>query len=225
MKFFRITLISLFLFFTVFSFVSAQGVDLSCNKNSNAYPWCGAGKTEGVAGLVNRFYTVGFGIAGLLAFGVLVYAGIQWTFSGVVTQKIEAREWLYGALWGIALLATGYLILNTINPELVELDNPNLSSSTIQREGPVIGSLCDSSDSSSCPSGSACVTAGRGYRCEVIATAGSLQSGQRCGVSGSASCDSARGLTCQLTYSRNNIQNPTYNRTDPSQNQDYYTCR
>ncbi len=111
-----------FLFFAV----PAQGAVANLTCEGNAYPWCTEGETQGIAGLVARFYTIALSVSGVIAFGILVYGAILWSVSGIVSKKQEAREWIQGALWGILLLATGYLILQTINPNLVELKNPQL---------------------------------------------------------------------------------------------------
>ncbi len=42
--------------------------------------------------------------------------------SGVVERKSEARQWMTSALYGLLVLAAAYLILNTINPDLVNLN-------------------------------------------------------------------------------------------------------
>lgn len=227
--------LALFVGFLLTVLPAYGAIDLTCPTQkdpggSSPYPWCAAGKGGGIAGLVKEFFYIAIGVSGVVAFGVLVYGSILWTVSGVVNTKTGALDLIKGALWGIALLAIGYLILVTINPSFTTLKNPILERNVVIPQTsigapPVVGSLCDLNNAASCPSGSVCRRiSSNNTRCEVTATPGALQRGQRCGVSGSASCDSARGLTCQLTYSRNNIHNPTYNRTDPSKNEDYYTC-
>ncbi len=82
------------------------------------YPWS---DEKSPFGLVVRFYQIGLGLAGAAALGVLIYGAILWTLSGAVTSKQDALEWIKGALWGLILLLAAYLILFTINPNLVEL--------------------------------------------------------------------------------------------------------
>lgn len=84
--------------------------------------------TEKPGVLVNNFYTFALSISGLLAFGAIVWGGIQYTASaGSPSGQSEGKEWIKGALWGLLLLAGAYLILNTINPDIVglELAAPN----------------------------------------------------------------------------------------------------
>ncbi|PIU98446.1 hypothetical protein COS61_01390 [Candidatus Wolfebacteria bacterium CG03_land_8_20_14_0_80_40_12] len=117
-KIILISLICLAGFMVAFSFVSAAEADISCDKYQ--YPWCKE-KIKTPADLVQNFYKIALGLAGAAAFGVLIYGAILWTVSGAVSSKQDARERITGALWGLLLLLAAYLILWTINPELVNL--------------------------------------------------------------------------------------------------------
>lgn len=98
-----------------------SSIDIACDKYG--YPWC-KDTEPGIAPLVNKFYTIALGFAAAAALGVLIYGAILWTLSGAVTSKQDAMEWIKGALWGLGLLLGAYLILWTINPKLVELEDP-----------------------------------------------------------------------------------------------------
>lgn len=82
------------------------------------YPWSEA---DNPADLIAQFYQIALGLAAAAAFGVLIYGAILWTLSGAVTSKEDAKEWIFGAVWGLVLLLGAYLILYTINPDLVNL--------------------------------------------------------------------------------------------------------
>ncbi len=117
--------------FTIFIFIFcvnlalAVGGDLNCKTNQSAYPWCSAaGSNPDPAGLVNNFYKIAVGLAAASAMGVLIYGAILWTVSGAVATKKDAMDWIWGAIWGFVLLLAAYLILYTINPNLVQLNNP-----------------------------------------------------------------------------------------------------
>ena len=97
----------------------AAQLRLSCDKNSSAYPWCETGKTPG--GFVATFYRIALGLVGGAALGVLIYGAILWTLSEAVTSKEYAKKWITGAVWGLVLLLGAYLILYTINPDLVNI--------------------------------------------------------------------------------------------------------
>ncbi len=62
-------------------------------------------------------------IGGLLAFAILVYSGfIYLTSSGNPIKINEAKSKIFNAIIGILLLLSAYLILTTINPNLVILE-------------------------------------------------------------------------------------------------------
>ncbi|PIZ45364.1 hypothetical protein COY31_00500 [Candidatus Wolfebacteria bacterium CG_4_10_14_0_2_um_filter_39_18] len=86
------------------------------------YPWADA---TSPADFISKFYRIALGVVGGAALGVLVYGAILWTVSGAVSTKQDAMEWIWAAIWGLILLLGAYLILNTINPDLVKLKNPD----------------------------------------------------------------------------------------------------
>ncbi len=97
----------------------AAKLKLSCSTNLDAYPWCKAEQTPG--GFVVTFYQIALGLVGGAALGVLIFGAILWTVSEAVSSKEEAKKWITGAIWGVALLLAAYLILYTINPDLVKI--------------------------------------------------------------------------------------------------------
>ena len=71
---------------------------------------------------VGGFYNFALGIGGLLALGAIVYGGVLYATSmGNPSKQSEGRAWIWSALTGLLLLAGAYLILYTINPNLVNL--------------------------------------------------------------------------------------------------------
>jgi hypothetical protein len=59
---------------------------------------------------------------------VVVYGGILYMSSvGNPSGQSEAKEWLWAAVWGVLLLGGAYLVLNIINPQLLNLNLPNLT--------------------------------------------------------------------------------------------------
>ncbi|GEM_PF-4031032 len=80
------------------------------------------------ASLVNNFYLYILGIAGTLAVIMIVFGGIKYVVTaGNVSAQGDAKDIIKSAVWGLVLLAGAFLILNTINPNLVELRNPALT--------------------------------------------------------------------------------------------------
>lgn len=83
------------------------------------YPWSGAA-TPG--DFISLIYKWALGIVGAAAFGVIIYGAILYTVSaGNASRQQEARNWISGAVWGIVLLLGAYVILYTINPDLVKI--------------------------------------------------------------------------------------------------------
>ena len=109
-------------------------IDVTCSQYK--YPWCQE-SAKNPAGLVARFYQIALGLAGAAALGVLIFGAILWTVSGAVTGKQDALEWIKGALWGLVLLLGAYLILWTINPDLVNLKDPAQLFKSIKTESAV----------------------------------------------------------------------------------------
>ncbi len=82
---------------------------------------------------VNGFYLFALMIGGVLAFGAVVYGGILYAASaGNPGRQSEGKEWIKSAIYGLLLLAGAYLILYTINPNLVNLNLPTLQQINIQ---------------------------------------------------------------------------------------------
>jgi RsiW-degrading membrane proteinase PrsW (M82 family) len=74
---------------------------------------------------IARFYELGLGIAGIIAVGMIVVGAIFYTISGASPQKKgEAKDIIFSALWGVVLLFGSYLILKSINPQLIDLRDP-----------------------------------------------------------------------------------------------------
>lgn len=74
---------------------------------------------------IARFYELGLGIAGIVAVGMIVVGAIFYTISGASPQKKgEAKDIIFSALWGVVLLFGSYLILRSINPQLIDLRDP-----------------------------------------------------------------------------------------------------
>lgn len=75
---------------------------------------------------IMSIYNYGLVIIGILATFVLMGAGILWLVSGGDSGKItQAKELIGGSVAGIIILVCAWVILNTVNPELVNLKTIN----------------------------------------------------------------------------------------------------
>jgi len=73
-----------------------------------------------------RLYQFAVGISGIVAVGMIVYGAIIIIIkSENVAAKSEGRQIIQDALWGVLLLFASFLLLKTINPELVKLKEPS----------------------------------------------------------------------------------------------------
>lgn len=71
---------------------------------------------------ISIIYKYSLGVGGLLALGVIVFGAVLYTTSaGNSSKQEEAKKWILGAIYGLLLLLAAYLILYTINPDLVKL--------------------------------------------------------------------------------------------------------
>jgi hypothetical protein len=96
---------------------------------STSIPGNNANSTSSAPGaFIANFYQFALMIGGILAFGAIVFGGVKYTASaGNPSAQSDAKEWIWGALTGLLLLAGAYLVLHTVNPQLVNLNLPTLS--------------------------------------------------------------------------------------------------
>ncbi len=81
---------------------------------------------------INYLFIFGLGAIAVLALGMMMYGGIQYILAaGNVATKLEAKETITQALIGLGLLLISYLLLKTINPDLVNLKNPSVFPKTL----------------------------------------------------------------------------------------------
>ena len=81
--------------------------------------------TGGFGEYIARMYQIGFGIVGVAAFFSIVLGGLQYTVSAGNPSKIEdAKDRIRSAIYGVILLLMSWIILNTINPRIIQLGQP-----------------------------------------------------------------------------------------------------
>jgi hypothetical protein len=72
--------------------------------------------------LLKWLFKIIFSVTALLAVVMLVLGGIETMVSSVASVKTRGKERAWAALYGLLILAGSYLILYTINPDLVRLN-------------------------------------------------------------------------------------------------------
>ena len=73
-----------------------------------------------VQSYLSNLYIWFLGFVGISALFAFVTGGILYMFSGTSITKVDqAKTWISNGMWGLILAAASFLILNTINPDLV----------------------------------------------------------------------------------------------------------
>ena len=88
-------------------------------------------------------YQIGLGIVGIAALTMIVIGGAMYmTSAGNASQKSEAKDRITSAVLGLILALSAYLILYTINPDLVKLTKVQLQYPPL----PMIVLKCDTAN-------------------------------------------------------------------------------
>jgi len=100
---------------------------------------------------IKKIYQIGIGIAGVLAVLMIVIGGIEYIASAAnPTLKGAAKTRIWAAIGGLILALFSYIILNTINPKLVNFDlslkKVNIKVKTIDKEPKLPPSAVKSTD-------------------------------------------------------------------------------
>ncbi|MDP3696605.1 MAG: pilin [Candidatus Taylorbacteria bacterium] len=75
---------------------------------------------EAIGECISQIYTVSLSLVGIVAFVQIVWGGFMLlTAAGNTSKTGQAMDKIKNAILGIVLLFSSYLILNTINPDLV----------------------------------------------------------------------------------------------------------
>jgi hypothetical protein len=77
--------------------------------------------SEGFSGFINLIIVIAIALAGAIAVVIIIFSGIQYMGSDSIWQKGDSKIKISTAVGGIVLLLCSYIILNTINPDLVNI--------------------------------------------------------------------------------------------------------
>lgn len=85
-------------------------------------PKTGKMNSDLIGRYIQAFYNYGMAAAGILAAIVLMAGGVLWLTSGGDSGKVgQAKELIIGSIIGTIILFSSWIILNTVNPELLKL--------------------------------------------------------------------------------------------------------
>lgn len=104
-----------------------------------------------------RVYRWAVPVAAILAVVVIMVAGLLWIVSGVAEQKATAQQWIRNALIGLLLALGSYVILQTINPDLVRLSLPRtMIVLPAELRAPADAARCSATNEALCRSNAKC---------------------------------------------------------------------
>lgn len=82
---------------------------------------------------INYLFIFGLSLIMILALTQMVIGGVVYILAAGNAAKVEdAKDIIFQALLGVGILLVSYLILLTINPDLVNLKKPNLTPNQLQ---------------------------------------------------------------------------------------------
>lgn len=125
---------------------------ISAQTNASEYvPLVGipglSGNNLNVNTYIQALYILAISLAAFGAVIRLIIAGIKYILSDVVTDKSSAKKDIQNALIGLGIVIGAVLILNTINPQLTQLNALSMQPVSFQVQGPraeVVNQLTES---------------------------------------------------------------------------------
>ncbi|MCX6797817.1 MAG: pilin [Candidatus Falkowbacteria bacterium] len=91
------------------------------NFQANATTTMTERSTTYIGQYISAFYNYAMGIVGIVAVIVLMIGGVIWLTSGGNPNKVgQAKDLIVGSITGVALLLGSWILLNTVNPNLVK---------------------------------------------------------------------------------------------------------
>ncbi len=115
-----------FLLLAFAPFIFAQQTELQYPEVTGAES---PNTTRELPKVIKYLFNLGLAISGFIAFGSFVYGGIKYLFSaGSPPALQDAKDQIFASLLGIVVLFGSYMLLTTINPQLVVLQIPKTGS-------------------------------------------------------------------------------------------------
>ena len=102
-------LLGVFLLAPVFVYAQDTGL-VQCGPQQDT--WC---ELKDLFGLIVRIYNFLLGMAGIVAFGFLIYGGVQMFLFSVDEEHLKnGKSTVIQALIGLSVVALAYIIVNTL---------------------------------------------------------------------------------------------------------------
>lgn len=126
----------------------------SSSSYSNQEKIPGGSPTECITDYIKQIIDFGFAVIGILAMFMLCVGAYQYLMAAGNIVKVEsAKQTIASALLGLVLGLTSYVILNTINPNLVKTSLSCTSSSSSSGSGSGTGTTTPNSGAGKCVEG------------------------------------------------------------------------
>lgn len=94
---------------------------------------CVPADSFGPSGWIRYIFVVSFALVSLVMVGNITYAGFKYLTAGDNAGQVgDAKKRIWSSFLGLVILLGSYLFLRTINPQLVNIRDPNIN---IQIEG------------------------------------------------------------------------------------------
>jgi hypothetical protein len=109
--------------FANIAYAADSYVELAPLCDTSANSGCGTVNLQtGLGTYINNLYKIAVAAASVLAVLMLVLGGFKYVSTDVIGNKEEGKETIKSALGGLLLVLSSWVILNTINPQLVSLN-------------------------------------------------------------------------------------------------------
>ncbi|MFC1801851.1 pilin [Patescibacteria group bacterium] len=83
-----------------------------------------------IGGYAQEIFRISIGLAAVLAVLMIAVGGIKYMTAEAFTGKSDAKDTIKNAVYGLLIIIFSWLILFTINPNLIKVSLPNLSGIT-----------------------------------------------------------------------------------------------
>lgn len=176
-------IIFMFILFSVSCFIFCNSATAQVKLETALPTIPNTSPSSGLPEYIKYLFIFGLSAITFVALAQMMIGGITYILAaGNVAKVDDAKDTIRQALLGLGLLLVSYLLLRTINPDLVNLRNPTLVPTQF-KERPEDKPVCRPS---SCPSG-----------CKTECVQG-VWDNNRCGCQAKKGCDYSMGITSKL---------------------------
>ena len=124
----------------VFLLLFFGGVDIALAQFSQDYVPLqtipGIDEEQTLASYLKALFNIGIAIAGILSVIMIMYGGVKYMTTEAFSGKSDAKEIITNALIGLLLAFASWIILNTINPNLLNIDIDTSLDTSLPSENP-----------------------------------------------------------------------------------------